>query len=160
MFAVTDRLEIIMENFNEYFLRERKVFLENISYETVKTSAAPPTRRLGCRDTVVAQLLLPTGVKFIFNRRLNFEPEALFTLSVSFGVFLRFDPSRRDEVDWKQVNLVNEFTHHCPAVLSDMTARTTLLVAEITSSAGATPIIATPPPTHIVKPEKDSETDT
>ena len=26
-----------MDNFNEYFLRERKVFLENISYETVKT---------------------------------------------------------------------------------------------------------------------------
>lgn len=145
-----------MENFNEYFLRERKVFLENISYETVKTEqSVTPTRKLGCRDTVVAQLLLPTGVKFIFNRRLNFEPEALFTLSVSFGVFMRFDPARRDEIDWKAVNLVSEFTRHCPALLSDMTARTTLLVAQITSAAGATPIIAAPPPTHIAKPKTD-----
>lgn len=147
-----------MENFNEYFLRERKVFLENISYETVKTeSSASPTRRLGCRDTVVAQLLLPTGVKFIFNRRLNFDPEALFTLSVSFGVFFKFDPAKRDEVDWKKVNLVGEFTRHCPALLSDMTARTTLLVAQITSSAGATPIVATPPPTHIMKPKTEAD---
>ena len=144
-----------MENFNEYFTRERKVFLENISYETVKTEKLSETRRLGCRDTVVSQLIMPTGVKFIFNRRLNFDPEALFTLSVSFGVFLRFDPARRDEIDWKSVNLVAEFTRHCPTVLADMTARTTLLVAQITSAAGATPIIATPPPTHIAKPKTD-----
>jgi len=144
-----------MENFNEYFMRERKVFLENISYETVKTEKLSESRRLGCRDTVVSQLIMPTGVKFIFNRRLNFDPEALFTLSVSFGVFLRFDPARRDEIDWKSVNLVAEFTRHCPAVLADMTARTTLLVAQITSAAGATPIIATPPPTHIAKPKTD-----
>ena len=149
-----------MDNFNEYFLRERKVFLENISYETVKTENKAPTRKLGCRDTVVAQLLLPTGVKFIFNRRLSFDPEALFTLSVSFGVFFRFDPAKYDEIDWKSVNLVGEFTRHCPAILADMTARTTLLVAQITSAAGATPIIATPPPTHIAKPKTDTENDT
>lgn len=75
-----------MDNFDEYFLRERKIFLENISYETVQSSKSEASRRLGCRDTVVAQLIMPAGVKFIFNRRLSFEPEALFTLSVSFGV--------------------------------------------------------------------------
>ena len=160
MLCKTNVKEDVMDNFNEYFLRERKVFLENISYETVKTETQSHTRKLGCRDTVVAQLLLPTGVKFIFNRRLSFDPEALFTLSVSFGVFLRFDPNRYGEIDWKSVNLVAEFTRHCPAILADMTARTTLLVAQITSAAGATPIIATPPPTHIAKPKADTENDT
>lgn len=147
-----------MENFNEYFLHNRKVFLENISYETVKVEGPQPSkRRLGCKDTVVAQLILPAGVKIIFNRRLNFEPEALFTLSVSFGVFMKFDPSRYGEVNWQEVNIVGEFTKSCPEVLADLTARTTLLVAQITSSAGATPLIASLPAKPYGKPKTEEE---
>ena len=129
-----------MENFNQYFLKEKKLFLENINYETVK-SDKKAMMRLGCRDTVVAQLIGDRGVKVIFNRRLAFEPEALFTLSVSFGVFLRFDPSRVGEVNWHEVNIVNEFTKANPAIMSELNARTTLLVSQITSSAGGVPIV-------------------
>ncbi len=137
-----------MENFGSYFLKDKKVFLENISYETVHTEKTDaPQRKLGCRDTLLAQLIRPVGVKMIFNRRLNFEPEALFTLSVSFGAFLRFDPSRYSEVDWNEVNLVQEFTKSYPALLAELTSRTTLLTAQITSASGGIPIItATPPP--------------
>ena len=129
-----------MENFNQYFLKEKNLFLENINYETVK-SDKKAMMRLGCRDTVVAQLIGDRGVKVIFNRRLAFEPEALFTLSVSFGVFLRFDPSRMGEVNWQEVNIVNEFTKANPAIMSELNARTTLLVSQITSSAGGVPIV-------------------
>ncbi len=129
-----------MENFNQYFLKEKNLFLENINYETVK-SDKKAMMRLGCRDTVVAQLIGDRGVKVIFNRRLAFEPEALFTLSVSFGVFLRFDPSRVGEVNWQEVNIVNEFTKANPAIMSELNARTTLLVSQITSSAGGVPIV-------------------
>lgn len=132
---------IIMENFNEYFLRERKIFLENINYETVKADSVETQRRLGCRDTIVAQLIGDRGVKIIFNRRLNFEPEALFTLSVSFGVFLRFDPTRYSEVNWKEVNIVKQFTNDCPALIGELNARTTMLVAQITSASGGIPIV-------------------
>lgn len=129
-----------MENFNQYFIKEKNLFLENINYETVK-SDKKAMMRLGCRDTVVAQLIGERGVKIIFNRRLAFEPEALFTLSVSFGVFLRFDPSRMGEVNWQEVNIVNEFTKANPAIMSELNARTTLLVSQITSSAGGVPIV-------------------
>lgn len=134
-----------MDNFNNYFLRGHKVFLENISYETVKTEGSGTTRNLGCRDTVVAQLIEPRGVKIIFNRRLSFEPEALFTLSVSFGVFMRFDMARFGEVNWREVNIVKQFTKDCPAILSELNARTTLLVAQITSASGTTPIVTSGP---------------
>lgn len=134
-----------MENFNGYFLKDRKIFLEYINYETVKTEKSGPQRKLGCRDTVVAQLIKPTGIKVIFNRRLNFEPEALFTLSVSFGVFLRFDPSRMDEVNWHEVNIVKEFTESCPAIMAEFNARATMLVSQITSSAGGCPIVTSNP---------------
>ncbi|MCI9449312.1 MAG: hypothetical protein HFE30_03550 [Clostridiales bacterium] len=135
-----------MDNFKSYFLKERRVFLENINYETVKgENRNEGERRLGCRDTVVSQLISPIGVKIIFNRRLNFEPEAIFTLSVSFGVFMLFDPARRDEVDWNEVNIVKEFTKDCPEILTELTSRATLLTAQITSAAGNTPIITAVP---------------
>jgi len=130
-----------MDNFNEYFLKDRKIHLENINYETVKSEPSEAMRRLGCRDTIVAQLIGERGVKIIFNRRLNFEPEALFTLSVSFGVFLRFDPTRYGEVNWKEVNIVKQFTSDCPALVSELNARTTMLVAQITSASGGIPIV-------------------
>lgn len=135
-----------MDNFKSYFLKERRVFLENINYETVKgENRNEGERRLGCRDTVVSQLISPVGVKIIFNRRLNFEPEAIFTLSVSFGVFMLFDPARRDEIDWNEVNIVKEFTKDCPEILTELTSRATLLTAQITSAAGNTPIITAVP---------------
>lgn len=130
-----------MENFNSYFLKERRIFLENISYETISHTKKSPVGRLGCKDSVVSQLLLPAGIKIIFNRRLSFEPEDLFVLSVSFGVIMPFDPAKAGEVDWKNVNIVEEFTKHCPALLANLNARTTLLVAQITSAAGGSPII-------------------
>ena len=134
-----------MENFAEYFKPERRIFLENISYETVRAGKPSDVRRLGCRDTVVSQLIMPTGVKIVFNRRLHFEPEAMFVLSVSFGVFLAFNPERVGEVEWKDVNIVKEFTRSFPGVLQELTARTALLVGEITAAAGGTPLIAMAP---------------
>ena len=135
-----------MENFRGYFKKDKKIFLENISYETVlPEDPTARSMRLGCRDTVVAQLLLPAGVKLVFNRRLNFEPEVLFTLSVSFGAMLLFDPGRSGEVNWKEVNLVGECTAAYPDIIAELSARTTLLVSQITSSAGGIPIITQAP---------------
>lgn len=148
-----------MNNFSEYFLPERRIFLENVSYETVEGERTAEARRLGCRDTVVSQLILPVGIKFVFNRRLAFEPEALFTLSVSFGVLLRFDEARRDEVNWREVNLVKEFTRAFPALLSELSARSSLLAAQITSAAGGVPIVASPPPRPLPHEDKGSEGD-
>ena len=135
-----------MENFKSYFLKEKRVFLENINYEIVKgENRNSGERRLGCRDTVISQLISPVGVKIIFNRRLNFEPESMFTLSVSFGVFMIFDPQRREEIDWNEVNIVKEFTKDCPEILAELSSRATLLTAQITSAAGNTPIITAVP---------------
>ena len=134
-----------MENFNSYFLPERKIFLENISYEALRENGAREKgKRLGCKDSIVAQLRYPVGVRIIFNRRLAFEPEELFELSVSFGADLKFDPEKRDLVDWKSVNVAHEFQVGCPTLFAALNARCTLLIAQITSSAGASPVIPLP----------------
>ena len=101
-------------------------------------------KRLDCKDSVVAQLRYPFGVKIVFNRRLTFQPEELFELSVSFAAELKFDPEKRDLVDWKSVNVAHEFQTGFPILFASLNARCTLLIAEITSAAGASPVIPLP----------------
>jgi hypothetical protein len=123
-------------DFNRYFLAERRIALENVSYE----SQRPLSKQLhlNIRDTIVAQLL-PGGVKVTYNRTLSFDPEGPFVLSVSFSVMLVFNPGTRGEIDWKTIDVAEEFKKNCPGLVSAMNAKIGLLVAEITN-AGGTPI--------------------
>ena len=123
-------------DFNRYFLAERRIALENVSYETQR--AASNQLQLNIRDTIVAQLL-QGGVKVTYNRTLSFNPDGPFTLSVSFSVMLVFNPGTRGEVDWKTIDVAEEFKKNCPHLVAAMNAKIGLLVAEITN-AGGTPI--------------------
>lgn len=128
-------------DFNRYFLAERRIFLDNISYETTKPEAGAQNYRLTAKDTIVAQLAGNTGVKVTYNRTLKFDPDGPFTLSISFAVLLIFNPGTRDEVDWKSIDIAKEFQKNCGALIGAMMSRTSLLIAEITSSAGQPPVI-------------------
>jgi len=138
-------------DFNRYFLADRRFALENISYETAKPEQSASGYKLNGRDTVVAQLMGSTGVKITYNRTLKFEPEGPFTLSVSFGVMLVFNPGTRDEVDWKTVDIATQFRRHCAPLCANISSRISLLIAEITSASGQPPMIvgvAPQPPQH------------
>ena len=125
-------------DFNRYFLAERRIMLENVSYEVQRAQSG--NLRLNARDTIVAQLIGNAGVKVTYNRTLSFEPEGPFTLSVSFSVMLVFNPGTRGEVDWKTIDMAEEFKKNCPQLVSAMMTKAALLVAEITNANG-TPII-------------------
>ena len=104
--------------------------------------------KLNCKDTIVAQLVDTKGVKFTFNRTLSFEPDGMFFLSVTFGVFLKFNPVYYNEIMWKNMDLAGEFKASCPQILTNLMSRTSLLISEITSAAGQNPIVtpgAVPP---------------
>ena len=128
-------------DFNRYFLAERRVFLENISYETTKPEAGVQGYKLTGKDTVVAQVLGNTGVKVTYNRTLRFEPEGPFVLSVSFAVMLVFNPGTRDEVDWKTIDMAAQFRKNCMPIVANISSRISLLVGEITSASGNPPVI-------------------
>ncbi len=127
-------------DFNRYFLAERRIILENVSYEVQRAQSTQ--LRLNVRDTIVAQLLGNAGVKVTYNRTLSFDPEGPFTLSVSFSVMLVFNPGTRGEVDWKTIDVAEEFKNNCPQLVQAMMSKITLLVAEITNANG-TPILPT-----------------
>ncbi len=128
-------------DFLAYFQPQHQFYLDNISYETIKKERPPEAMKLNVKDTIVAQLIDGFGVRITFNRALNFEPENLFVLSVTYGVILTFNPALRDTVDWKNTDIASEFKRGGGTVLTNLSARTSLLVSQITSSAGQTPII-------------------
>lgn len=127
-------------DFNRYFLAERRIVLENVSYETHAVQPSG-TLKLGAKDTIVAQLVGQAGVKVTYNRLMQFDPEGPFTISVSFAVMLVFNPGTRDELDWKTVDVATEFRKACPAIVAAMMSRASLMVAQLTSAAGGIPII-------------------
>lgn len=127
-------------DFNRYFLAERRIVLENVNYE-VHPVQPNTSMKLNGKDTIIAQIAGQAGVKVTYNRTLQFDPEGPFSLSVSFAVMLVFNPGTRDEIDWKTIDVANEFRKACPALVTTMMSRATLLVAEITSASGGAPII-------------------
>jgi len=126
-------------DFNRYFLAERRIVLENISYEVQRPMQGQ--LKLNVKDTIVAQVVGQAGVKVTYNRDLRFEPEGPFTLSVSFGVMLVFNPGTKNEIDWKTVDVAAEFRKSCPQIVDAMSSRAALLVAEITAANGGNPLI-------------------
>ena len=127
-------------DFNRYFLAERRIVLENVSYEIQRPANTTGQFKLGVKDNILAQVVGQAGVKVTYNRTLRFEPEGPFVLSISFGVMLVFNPGTRDEIDWKTIDVAEEFKKNCPQLIQQMIAKATLLVAEITNVNG-NPII-------------------
>ena len=127
-------------DFNRYFLAERRITLENVSYETQRPAVTSGQLRLAAKDTIVAQLFGNAGVKATYNRTLSFEPDGPFTVSVSFSVMLVFNPGTCGEIDWKTIDVAEEFKKNCPQLVQTMMTKSALLIAEITNANG-TPIL-------------------
>jgi len=129
-----------MDNFERYFLHEKKILLENISYETVKLEEKAEKVKMGVKDTIVAQLMR-NGVKINFNRAVNFEPEGIFSLSVTFSMLMLFDPTTKDEVEWKGMDIAGEFRKSCPHLMTALMSRTSLMISQITAASGQNPLV-------------------
>ena len=128
-------------DFNRYFLAERRIVLDNVSYETTRPTPGTAQFKLGVKDTIVAQVMGQAGVKTTFNRTLRFDPDGPFVLSVSFAVMLVFNPGTRDEIDWHTIDLADEFKKNCPVLVQQMSAKAARVVAELTAQNGGVPII-------------------
>lgn len=132
----------MISNLPEYFDPNQEYYLDKINYNRiVDTDASECT--LNCTDSLTVTLI-DNGVRLILSRSLNFEPNALFELSVSFGAILTFDESKKNDFDWKAINLAEEFKENGEFAINNLMSRITLLIAQITSSYGQMPIILPP----------------
>lgn len=132
--------------FYEYFIPMNNVKLENISYESIpQVNTLNGQVKMNCKDTIVAQLK-ERGAKINFNRKVEFEPETAFTVSVTYSVFLPFREEKKDEIDFKAVDLAGEFRRAGGPVLTKLMSKTSLMIAEITDAADQNPLITPPAP--------------
>lgn len=147
-----------MQNLGQYFRNEYQIYLNGINFEKFDAIPQPENGEitLNCTDNIAATVKDNEGVEIILTRKLTFVPEQLFGLVISFGADLKFDKEKAKEINWREINLADEFRDNGDFIISNLLSRISLLVAQITSSFGQTPLIIPPsmPKTQKSKPVK------
>ena len=133
----------MIKNLADYFLPEQEFYLQNISYNRIENGSDSKKHILNCLDNISVDVK-DEAVRITVTRTLKFEPEELFTLTVSFGAILKFNPQKKSEYKWNEVNLAEEFRNNGDFVIGNLMQRITLQIAQITSSFGQSPIILPP----------------
>ena len=138
----------MIANLKDFFEPSQEIFLDSISYNRIENTEVSPERDifLICQDNVRASIEA-SGVKILLTRSLTFDPDVLFHLSVTFGALLKFN-KKKNEIDWKKLNLADEFRENGEFATSQLMNRISLLIGQITSSFGQQPIML---PTSLIK---------
>lgn len=131
----------MIENLQEYFRPEIRIFLDDVNYKRIEDSTAKDNTQIAltCNDNVNVSLN-QDGVRILLTRHVTFDPINLFTLSVSFGADLTFN-DRKSELNWIDYNLAEEFMENGDFITSQLMSRISLIIGEITSSFGQQPIL-------------------
>ena len=132
----------MIKDLANYFLPEQEFYLEQAVYERLDKKAEVPEYSLKCIDNIETEVF-SDQVKVIVKRVVTFEPRDIFDLSVSFGAILKFN-DRKEEYDWENIDLAEEFRENGDFVLANLLNRMSLLIAEITASYGQPPLILPP----------------
>lgn len=135
-----------MENLSQYFEREHQFYLNCVEYKRIEELSGEEESEvtLNCTDNISATVHGTESVDVILSRRLSFDPEQIFSLEVSFGAHLVFNKEKAKEINWHEIELAAEFRKNGEFVLQNLSSRISLLVAQITSSFGQTPLILPP----------------
>lgn len=133
----------MITNLADYFLPEQEFYLQNITYDRIENTTDSENHTLNCLDNISVDTNDDT-VKITVTRTLKFEPEELFSLTVSFGAILKFNPQNKFEYKWREINMAEEFRYNGDFVIGNLMQRITLQIAQITSSFGQSPIILPP----------------
>lgn len=133
----------MITNLADYFLPEQEFYLQNITYDRIENTTNSENHTLNCLDNISVDTNDDT-VKITVTRTLKFEPEELFSLTVSFGAILKFNPQNKSEYKWREINMAEEFRYNGDFVIGNLMQRITLQIAQITSSFGQSPIILPP----------------
>lgn len=133
----------MISNLVDYFMAEQEFYLDKVSYNRIDKKEEAKEYSLNCIDNIEVKV---NGdiVKVTVTRVLKFDPAEIFELSVSFGAILRFNTEKKKDYDWQNINMAEEFRENGKFVLGNLMNRISLLIAEITSSFGQTPIILPP----------------
>lgn len=133
----------MISNLADYFEAEQEFYLDKVLYHRIDKKEQAEEYSLNCIDNIEVQVN-EDKVRLTVKRVLKFKPEEIFELSVSYGSILKIKAEKRGDYDWENINLAEEFRENGQFVLGNLMNRISLLIAEITSSFGQTPLILPP----------------
>lgn len=118
--------------------------MDTVSYKRIESECKEAKQEFAllCQDNVKVSLI-SEGVRVIVTRSLVFDPEKIFSMSVSFGTDLKFN-DKKSEYDWERVDLAEEFRENGDFVTAQLMSRISLIIGQITSSFGQQPLIIQP----------------
>ena len=138
-----------MLDFNKYFNEEYQYTLKRASYTQIEKRCDCDKLELKISYSVDAAVR-ENCLEVIFERRVFFKPEALYSIRVCFALTLTFrdtDIAR----DGKSMDWSTELARSVNPYLGNVVSRASSLIAALTSSYGQQPLI-TPP--NVIKMEK------
>jgi hypothetical protein len=141
----------MINNLSSYFLPEYQFFLQNIDYEKKENIQRDMKGiTLSFTDNLSASIDDANNtVNVLVTRSVSFNPDVMFHVSVTYGAILKFS-DKKDEIKWDDVDLSNELLNNGQFFTRNLMARITLLIGEITSASGQTPLFMPP---NIIAPD-------
>nr|DAM90370.1 MAG TPA: Protein-export protein secB, Greek key beta sheet.35A [Caudoviricetes sp.] len=133
----------MIKNLADYFEEQQEFYLDKISYNRIEIGVQAPKHMLNCIDRIEANVNEDI-VKLTVSRTIKFDPEEIFKLTVIYGAILKFKKEKKEDYKWREIDLAKEFKENGGFVLENLISRTSLLIAEITSSFGQPPVILPP----------------
>lgn len=130
-----------MFDFDKYFKAEYQYALKDINYNLIEKNIGSNSAQIKFSDAITSNIE-NRQLRVNFCRRVYFEPETIFDLSVAFCVIISF----KDDISIDDMNIdwVREFTENENPYLGNIICRAANVISAITSSYGQQPII-TPP---------------
>lgn len=130
-------------NFMEVFNKNYSYFLHEINYRVITVGAIKDKVDISVRDYLDFSMLDKSHLQIIVKRKVEFQPNLVYELSVSFGAVLELinEHEHADNFDWEK-----EFKNSAEglSVIQGLLTRVSLQIAQITSSYGLNPVV-TPP---------------
>ena len=121
---------------------QQEIFLSNVNYNMSFVVNTNGETHLVVKDWLEVSLE-NAKIKVIFSREVKTEPVELFELNVAMGCLLPIKEEFLKDSNWK-IDELNKEIKDDKRILSGLISRVSLLISQITSSYGQSPII-TPP---------------
>lgn len=134
-------------DFDKYFSKKYQFYLKKIDYKMLNEPEFDKECKLVCEDHINTEIVQMGQLHIDFVRNIKFDPDSLYSLSVAFGAVFEFKNDIKDEVDIAKINWDTEVVKNRQKFLSNIVSRASLLISQITSSYGLTPVVT--PPTII-----------
>ena len=141
-----------MKKWLDYFTMNYRFFLQNVQYEKIALGDDNATMQLN--DHLEVQDLEDHAV-LKYTRNAFFEPQQLFSISVTFVAELEYSEAYRSKaVENRSQEALEVIKEAGEQVTSNLSSRASLIIAELTSGSGQMPVITPPVSQDLLNQEK------